>query len=245
MPVLAIPPSACIPIILQHRVLLLESYSPSVLRLICPQVASGGSVARSRRRVEALVGQPEQPSGPSAVEHRPADLVSQPLILQDEFTNCIRELCALPAALEPAGALFLTWGGSRSHGLDRVSRSAQLMGRDMRHRCGLAGRVRRMPWGAGQVPRRGLRMAGCRAGLRHRGLAAYPSSCQLDGLAGSWVRGLHRLEKVENVLCAHGRPQGQPPMVGVGQRPPAADSDEARVAVFGENHRYTCPMASA
>ena len=41
----------------------------------------------------------------SAVEHRPADLVSQPLIVQDEFANRLRQLFALPLALEPAGAL--------------------------------------------------------------------------------------------------------------------------------------------
>ena len=30
-------------------------------------------------------------------------------------------------------------------------------------------------------------------------------------------------------------------MVQIRQRAAAADSDEARVAVFGENHGYTCP----
>jgi len=40
----------------------------------------------------------------SAVEHRPADLVSQLLILQDECVNRLGELFALPTALEPAGA---------------------------------------------------------------------------------------------------------------------------------------------
>ena len=47
----------------------------------------------------------DKPSRPSAVEHRPADVVSQPLIVKDEFANRIRELFALPLALEPAGAL--------------------------------------------------------------------------------------------------------------------------------------------
>jgi len=50
---------------------------------------------------------------------------------------------------------------------------------------------------------------------------------------------------VQNVLCARGRPQSQEPMVGVRERPPAADGDEAGVAVFGEDHGCTRPVASA
>jgi hypothetical protein len=41
----------------------------------------------------------------SAVEYRPADVVSQPLIVQDKIANRIRQLVALPATLEPAGTL--------------------------------------------------------------------------------------------------------------------------------------------
>ena len=47
------------------------------------------------------------------------------------------------------------------------------------------------------------------------------------------------------MLCARGRPQSQEPMVGVRERPPAADGDEAGVAVFGEDHGCTRPVASA
>ncbi|CAA9565831.1 MAG: hypothetical protein AVDCRST_MAG19-2243 [uncultured Thermomicrobiales bacterium] len=38
------------------------------------------------------------------------------------------------------------------------------------------------------------------------------------------------------MLRARGRPQSQEPMVGVRERPPAANGDEAGVAVFGEDH---------
>src|SRR5262245_41610883 len=41
----------------------------------------------------------------SAVEHRPADLVAQLLIVQDELADRIRELLALPPALHLSGAL--------------------------------------------------------------------------------------------------------------------------------------------
>ena len=45
---------------------------------------------------------------PSAVEYRPADFVSQALVIDDQSANLIRELFTLPPALEPAGNLFLT-----------------------------------------------------------------------------------------------------------------------------------------
>ena len=93
----------------------------------------------------ACSGSADKPSRPSAVEHRPADLVSQPLILQDEFANRIGELFALPTALEPAGALTLASGGRRTRGLDRVGRSTELVCGDMRHRCRLAGSICGVP----------------------------------------------------------------------------------------------------
>src|SRR5438093_13317825 len=78
-------------------------------------------------------------AAPSTVEHRPADLVAQPLIVQNQFANRIRELFALPTALEPSGALGLTSGGGRTGGLDRVGRSTELVCGDMCHHRGLAG----------------------------------------------------------------------------------------------------------
>src|SRR5512144_3347993 len=80
------------------------------------------------------------------------------------------------------------------------------------------------------------------AGLRHLDLAARPCPSLLDRLAGPRVRGLHRLDEVQNVLCAGGRPQGEKLMVQIRERPAAADRDEARVALLGENHGYTCPF---
>src|SRR5689334_13117739 len=166
----------------------------------------------------------------SAVEHRPADVVSEPLVVQNKLANRLRQLFALPLTLKPASALALTLRGGRTRSLDRVSRSTELVCGDMRYRRGLPGRIRRMPRGTGQIPCRGLRMAGCRAGLRHLDLAARPCPSLLDRLAGPPVRGLHRLEERQNVLCARGCPQGEQPMVQIRERPAAADRDEARVA---------------
>ena len=109
------------------------------------------------------------------------------------------------------------------------------------HRRGLAGSVCRVACSSPEVSCRGIGMATGRSGRPPRDLAARPGPSLLDRLAGPRVRGPHRLEEVQNVLCARGRPQSQEPMVGVRERPAAADSDEARVTVLGENHGYTCP----
>ena len=172
----------------------------------------------------------------SAVEHRPADFVSQPLILQDEFANRIRELFALPTALAPARALTLAFGGGRTRGLDCIGRRTELVGGDMRYRRRLAGGICGVPSGAAQLSCRRHGVTTRRARLSHRDLASRPGPSLLNGLAGPWVRGLYRLKKVQNVFCAYGGPQSQELVIGVRERPPAADGDETGVTVFGKNH---------
>jgi hypothetical protein len=66
----------------------------------------------------------------SALEHRPADLVAQPLVVQDELADRIGELLALPTALEPSRAVGLARGSRRARRLDRVGRSTELVGGD-------------------------------------------------------------------------------------------------------------------
>jgi hypothetical protein len=56
-------------------------------------------------------------------------------------------------------------------------------------------------------------MATRSARLRHPDLAACPCTSLLDRLARTGVRGLHRLEEVQDVLSARGRPQGEKLMV--------------------------------
>jgi hypothetical protein len=106
----------------------------------------------------------------------------------------------------------------------------------MRHHCRLAGSKCGVPSGSARLPGRSHGMATRRSGLRHPDLTACPCPNLLDCLAGAQVRGLHRLEEVQNMLRARGSPQGQEPMVGVRKRPPAADGDEAGVTIFGEDH---------
>jgi hypothetical protein len=65
----------------------------------------------------------------SAIKHRPADLVSQPLILSRKFTNRIQELFALPTPLEPTSMFSLGFGPP--HVLDRAGCNTKLVGGDM------------------------------------------------------------------------------------------------------------------
>jgi hypothetical protein len=107
---------------------------------------------------------------------------------------------------------------------------------DMRHHRSLAGSICGVPSGSPQVPRRSHGMPTRCPGLRHPDLASRPCPNLVDRQTGPWVRGLRRLEEVQNVFCACGSPQGQEPMVGIRERSPAANGDEAGVAVFGQDH---------
>ena len=122
-------------------------------------VASGVSILRVRRRLEALVGPCRHAATPSAVEHRPADRVSEPLIIQDEFANRSGELFALPTALGPLGALTCASG---------VAARAALIASSQHRACVRSGSAQRA----------------CRASLRHRDLASsMPASARSPGRA--------------------------------------------------------------
>ena len=79
-------------------------------------------------------------------------------------------------------------------------------------------------------------MAGGRARLGHGDLAARLGARQLDGSTRPIVIGLRFLEEVQHMLRARDSQQGRSPVVGIGERAPAADRDEARVVDFGEDH---------
>src|SRR5574341_2088120 len=175
-------------------------------------------------------------SSQSTIEYEPTDFVAQLLVVKHKIPDFAWKLCTLPFALKATSFFSPTVKRRRTRGLDRVGRSTELVCGDMRHRCRLAGSMCCVPSGSAQLSCRSVGSASRRAGLRHRDLAARPCPSLLDRLAGPRIRGLHRLEEVQNVLCAYGRPQSQEPMVGVRERPPAADGDEAGVAIFGEDH---------
>jgi len=172
----------------------------------------------------------------SAVEHRPADVVAQPLVVKDEVANRLRELLALPPALESPGILSLSSQRCSTRGLDRVCGRTELVRGDVCDSGGLAGGVSGMSGCATQVSGRRHGMATRRASLGHPDLAPNPGARLFDRLARSRVLGPSRLESVEDVLRARCRPQGEAVVIRIGEGPAAADRHEPRVADFREDH---------
>jgi len=179
---------------------------------------------------------PEDAVQSQFAEHRPAEVVPQPLVVEYELANRLWELVALPPALETPCALALSFQRGRTCGLDRIGRRTELVRGDVCDGRGLAGSVRGMPCCPTQVSGRGHGMAGRRASLGHRDLATRPGAGPRDRLTRSRVRRLRRREEVKDVLRARCRPQGEELVIRVGEDPTTADRHETRVAVFREDH---------
>jgi hypothetical protein len=142
----------------------------------------------------------------SAVKHRPADVVPQPLVIKYELANRLWELVTLPLALETPCNLTLVLRRRSTSGLDRIGGRAELVRGDVGNGRGLARGVRGVPCCPPQVPGRAHGMAAGRASLHHLDLATHPGAGMLDRLARSWVPRLSRLEKIEDMLSARGSP---------------------------------------
>jgi hypothetical protein len=182
------------------------------------------------------LGQCWRPDARSAVKHRPADLVPQPLVVKYELTDRHRELVTLPPALRSPRGLALAFRRGSPCCLDRVRGSAKLVRGDVRNGPGLARSVGGIPCCSTQVSGRTHRMATRGASLHHLDLATHPGAGMLDRLTRSRVLGLSRLEKVKNVLCARCRPQSEEMVIRVGEGPTAADRHETRVSDLREDH---------
>ena len=196
-------------------------------------------------KVKCLLGSADRLLRPSAVEHRPTDRVSKSLIVEDGIAYRLGELLALPTALESASKLTLAFWRSGTHCFDGVSSSTELVRGDVCDDRRLPGSVGGIPCCANQVSGRAHGMAAYGAGLHHHDFATRPRAGLFDGLTRSRVVRPNRLEVVQHVLGARGRPQRQEPMVGVRECSPASDGNEAGVAVFGEDHGCTRPVTSA
>ncbi len=84
---------------------------------------------RPASQVHASLGSGRlQASHRLAVEHRPADVVSQLLIIQDKVADRFRQLLALPTALAPAGTLTLASEGGRTRRIV-IKRGSRPLGR--------------------------------------------------------------------------------------------------------------------
>ncbi len=72
----------------------------------------------------------------SKLELRPADIVSQPLVIDDMIANRLCQLIALPAALLAPRNLTLAVEGGRAHRLDGVGRCTELVRGNMSEMLG-------------------------------------------------------------------------------------------------------------
>src|SRR5256886_5555076 len=163
-----------------------------------------------------------RPDARSAVKHRPADVVPQPLVVKNELANRLRELVTLPLALESPCGPALAFCRSSMCGLDRIGGRTELVRGDVCDGPGLASSVRGMPCCPTQVSGRAHCMAARRASLGHRDLAACPCPSLLNCVTRPRVRGLRRLEEVKDVLRARCRPQGEELVIRIGEGPTAA-----------------------
>src|SRR4051812_16589115 len=121
------------------------------------------------------------------VEYRPADVVAQPLVVKYEITDRLRELIALPPALESPYGLTQALRCRRTWSLDRVGGRAKLVRGDVGDGPGLAGGVRGMPSCPAQVSGCCHRMAAGCASLHHLDLATHPGPAHArsrDAVAG-------------------------------------------------------------
>src|SRR6266540_4121920 len=153
----------------------------------------------------------------SALKHRPADVVSQPLVVEHEIANRVRELVTLPSALQSPCGIALAFRHGSTYGLDGI---------------------RGMPCCPTQVPGRAHCMAARRASLHHRDLTTHPGAGVLDRFPWSWVLRLNRLKQVKDVLRARRGPNSEQMMIRISEGPTATKRDEARVPNLREDHGW-------
>src|SRR5438874_126205 len=199
--------------------------------IFIPAAESGRPIIPHPPRTSAL-----SYSSLSAAEQRPTDVVPQPLVVEYELANRLRELVALPVALESPGALALSFRRGSTCGLDRIGSRTELVRGDVCDDRRLAGSKRGMARCPTQISGRGHCVATRCASLGHRDLAAHPRAGLLNRLTRSRVFRPSRLEPVEDVLRARCRPQGEELVIGIGEGPTAADRHETRRAIFREDH---------
>jgi hypothetical protein len=164
------------------------------------------------------------------------------LIVQNQLAYRIRELLALPTALEFSGALGLACGGRRTRSLDRVGRGTELVCGDMCHRRGLAGSECGVTSCSAQHPGRSHRMAARRAGWD---IVISPRShARICSIAwrGGGSDGCTDSKKCRTCSAHPADHRARSRWSGSVSVPPPADGYEPGVAVLG---RITTPTYGA
>jgi hypothetical protein len=181
----------------------------------------------------------------SAVEHRPADVVPQPLVVKHELANTSRELVTLPLTFEPTSGVTFACRRGRTCGLDRVGGRTELVRGNVRDDPGLASGEGGVPRSTTEVSGRRHRMAARRTSLHHRGLATHPGAGMLDRPTRSRVCWLDCFEEGKDVLRARCCPQSEKVVIRVGESPTAADRHESWVRDLRQNHGWRSLLAFA
>src|SRR5207247_2601206 len=81
----------------------------------------------------------------SALKHRPADIVPQPLVVEHEIANRVRELVTLPSALQSPCGIAVAFRHSSTYGLDGIGGRTEFVRGDVCDDPSLASSVRGMP----------------------------------------------------------------------------------------------------
>jgi hypothetical protein len=162
----------------------------------------------------------------SAIEHEPAHIIAQSLVVEHEFPDPVRELCTLPLALTATGLVTLVFGSRRPYGPDRIGRRPQLMSGHMTHRPGLPGGMSRFLCGAGHFSCGRVRIEGVIAGQGPGDPTPCPCTRLFDRPARTVVARSHLLEERQYVLRTIGSPDSKEMMIGVRQDATAPDGDE-------------------
>jgi len=172
----------------------------------------------------------------SAVEHRPAEVVSQPLVVEHERANLRCKLIALPPALESSRTPALRLWRCRAGGPDGIGGRTELVRRDVCDTRGLAGGVRGMSRRPAQRSGSPVCMAAGRPRFGHRDFAVRPGPSELDRSTRAVVSGAGLLEVAQHMFGACRGPQGEQLMIRVGQSATAPDRHQPGVADLREDH---------
>ena len=171
----------------------------------------------------------------SAIEHEPAQLVAQPLVVEHELSDLVGELGALPPALQATGRLALVLRRRRLRRPDRVCGGTELVSRHVADRRGLARGVRGVPRGpGGPSPRRWHGQQPC--GPRHETSPRAQARPRSIARRGRSSPGRARLEVVQHVLRAVGRPDREQAVIVVPEAAAATHGDEPRIPDLWEDH---------
>lgn len=172
----------------------------------------------------------------SAVEHRPAEMVAAPLIVEDELAHRFWQLVPLPQTFLLSRGVCARRRSRGNRRLDRVRSRAEAMFSDMsddRSLTSCKGSMSRRP---AQFAGRGHRVPARSACLHHPCLATRPGADLFDRLSRSPVLWPSRLEQLQNVLGAGRRPQSEQVVVLIGQRPATTDRHEPWISDLREDH---------